>query len=288
MGIFFRRAGLFTIFLFWTATTFLSAAEKTSGTLTVHDSLTAPNQPVTIEATLIQKGPLTETGLGGEPLELLVAGKVVASAMTGGDGRAFLSYTPKAKGSVPFTVRVGTTPRVAVVEASANLAVWEHRSPVMAVEMVSLMEDVVGQGPAMTFPGKVAESRRPMTDAASELGKLTQFYYNVIYVMTENKLEGTNDQVGAQARQWLKDQKFPVGHIIVLPSSSEALGAKLDELHAAGWKTLKIGVGRTKAFAEAFLQRRLDAVMVPEPAKGEAPRKAKVAKEWKEVRKKMM
>jgi hypothetical protein len=46
-------------------------------------------------------------------------------------------------------------------------------------------------------------------------------------------------------------------------------------------------VGRTKAFAEAFLQRRLDAVMVPEPAKGEVPRKAKVAKEWKDVRKKM-
>jgi hypothetical protein len=98
---------------------------------------------------------------------------------------------------------------------------------------------------------------------------------------------GSNDQMNAQARQWLKDQKFPVGHILVLSSDPEAFGAKLDEMHAAGWKTLKIGVGRTKAFAEAFLQRRLDAVMVPEPAKGDAPRKAKVAKEWKEVRKKM-
>ena len=73
----------------------------------------------------------------------------------------------------------------------------------------------------------------------------------------------------------------------MLPSDPAALGAKLDEMHAAWWTTLKIGVGRTKAFAEAFLQRRLDAVMVPEPAKGEAPRKAKVAKEWKEVRKKL-
>ena len=288
MSVLFRRAGLFTILFFWTATTVLSAAEKTSGTLTVHDSLTAPNQPATIDATLIQKGLLMETSLGGEPIELLIAGKVVATAMTGGDGRAFLSYTPKAKGSVPFTVRVGTTPRVAVTEAAANLAVWEHRTPIIAVEMVSLMEDVVGQGPAMTLPGTAVEARRPMPDAASELGKLTQFYYNVLYVATQDKAVGNNDQVGAQARQWLKDQKFPVGHIVVLPTSAEALGAKLDELHAAGWKSLKIGVGRTKAFAEAFLQRRLDAVMVPEPAKGEAPRKAKVAKEWKEVRKKMM
>ena len=98
---------------------------------------------------------------------------------------------------------------------------------------------------------------------------------------------GTYDQVNEQARQWLKEQKFPVGYILVLPDGPEGFGAKLDELHAAGWKTLKVGVGRTKVFAEAFLQRRLGAVMVPEPAKGEAPRKAKVAKEWKDVRKRL-
>jgi hypothetical protein len=287
MSVLFRRAGVFTALILLTATTILSAAEKIPGTLTVHDSLTAPNQPATIEATLTGKSLLTETGLGGEPIELLVAGNVVATAMTGGDGRAFLSYTPKAKGAFPFTVRVGTTPRVAVAEAGANLAVWERRSPIMAVEMASLIEDPVGQGPTVTWPGKEAEGRRPMPDAANELGKLTQFYYNVLYVVTVEKAVGSNDQVNAQARQWLKDQKFPAGHILVLPSDPEAFGAKLDDMHAAGWKTLKIGVGRTKAFAEAFLQRRLDAVMVPEPAKGEAPRKAKVAKEWKEVRKKM-
>jgi hypothetical protein len=270
---FFRRAGFFTALLFLTATTNLSAAEKTSGILTVHDSLTAPNQPATIEATLTGKTPLTETGIGGEPIELLVAGKVVGTSNTDRNGRAILSYISKAKGVIPFTVRVGVTSSIAMTEAGANLVVWERRSPMMAVEMAALMED--------------AEGRRPMPDAAVELGRLTQFYYNVVYVMTENKAVGTNDQVNAQARQWLKDQKFPVGHIVVLSSGQEAFGAKLDEWHAAGWTTLKIGVGRTKAFAEAFLQRRLDAVMVPEPAKGEAPRKAKVAKEWKDVRKKM-
>jgi hypothetical protein len=268
-----RRAGLFTILLFLTTTTILFAAEKVPGTLTVHDSLTSPNQPAIIEATLTGKSLLAESGQGGEPIELLVAGKVVATSMTDGNGRAVLSYTPKAKGAVPFTVRVGTASSVVVTEAGADLIVWEHRSPMMAVEMAALMED--------------AEGRRPMPDAAEELGKLTQFYYNVIYVVTQDKQAGSTDQVNAQARQWLKDQKFPVGHILVLPSGSEGFGAKLDELHAAGWKTLKIGVGRTKAFAEAFLQRRLGAVMVPEPAKGEVPRKAKVAKGWKDVRKKM-
>lgn len=281
----FRRAGFSTILLFWTATTILSAAEKTSVTLTVHDSLTSPNQPATIEAMLKGKTLITENPLAGEPVELLVAGNVVATATIGGDGRAILSYTPKAKGLVPFIVRFGTASGGAVTEAAGNLEVWEHRTPILAVEMAALVEDTAGQGSVMILPGKDAEGRRPMPDAAEELGKLTQFYYNVLYVVTQDKAVGSNDQVNAQARQWLKDQNFPVGYIVVLPPGPEALGAKLDELHTAGWKTLKIGVGRTKAFAEAFLQRRLDAVMVPEPAKGEAPRKAKVAKTWKDVRK---
>ena len=287
MSVLIYRAGLITILLLSTATTILFATEKIPGILTVHDSLTSPNQPAIIEATLTWKGLLTETRLGGEPIELLVAGNVVATAMTGGDGRAFLAYTPKAKGTVPFTVRVGTTPRVAVPEAGANLSVWERRNPIMAVEMVALMEDPAGQGLTVTLPGKEVEGRRPMPDAANELGKLSQFYYNLLYVVTQDTVMGPNDLVNAQARQWLKDQKFPVGHILVLPSDPEAVGAKIDEMHAAGWKTLKIGVGRTKEFAEAFLQRRLEAVMVPEPAKDEAPRKAKVAKEWKDVRKRM-
>ena len=287
MSVPFRKAGFLTILLFWTAATILSAAEKIPAILTVHDSLTAPNQPATIEATLTRTGLLTEAGLGGEPVELLIAGSVVATAMTGGDGRALLSYTPKAKGAVPFIVRVGATSTVAMAEAGANLAVWERRSPIMAVEMAALMGDVIGQGPTVARPVNEPEGRRPMPDAAEELGKLTQFYYNLLYVVMLEKGAGGRAQVNAQARQWLKDRKFPVGHILVLPSDPEALGGKLDELHASGWKLLKIGVGRTKAFAETFLQRHLEAVMVPEPVKGEVPRKAKVAKEWKEVRKKM-
>jgi len=285
-----RRAGLFTIiFFFWTTTATLSATEKTSVILTVHDCLTAPNQPITIEATLTGKNLSPETGLGGESIQLLIANKVVASAMTGGDGRAVLSYTPKAQGVVPITVRVGETSRFAPVEAGANLAVWEHRDPIIAVEMAALIDEVAEQGQTVSSLGEETKGPRPMPDAAEELGKLTQFYYHVLYVVRQDqdKAGGTADQVNAQAREWLKAQKFPVGHIIVLPSDPKVLGTKLDDMHAAGWKSLKIGLGRTKAFAETFLQRRLDAVMVPEPAKGEALRKAKVAKGWKDVRKKM-
>jgi hypothetical protein len=284
---FFRRAGLLFLIVFLTVPSILFAAEKIPGSLTVQDSLTAPNQPATIIATVTKTGPLAQAGPGGEPIELLVAGNVVATAVTGSDGRASLPYTPKAKGAVPFTVRTGAASGMALTEASGNLAVWERRSPIVAVEMAALVEGDVGDGTNVIKPGNESEGKRPIPDAADELGKLTQFYYNVLYVVATEKGSTNRDQVNAQARQWLKDQKFPIGHILVIPSDPEVLGAKLDEMHLAGWKQLKTGIGRTKAFAEAFLQRRLEAVMVPEPAKGEVLRKAKVAKTWKDVRKKL-
>ena len=98
MGIFFRRACLLTILFLWTVPAFLSAAEKTSVILTVHDSLTSPNQPATIQATLTRKGSRAETGIGGEPIELLVAGQVAAIAMTGGDGWLFCHIPRRPRG----------------------------------------------------------------------------------------------------------------------------------------------------------------------------------------------
>lgn len=261
------------------------SAEKTTGIVLVKDGLTVSHQAVTIEAELLGKGLLTNARLGGEPLELVVDGEVIATAMTGGDGRALLSYTPTKQGIVPVTVRVGNSPRVAPAQGDAHVAVWERRSPIVAVELSALTEDTSLQLPLPGGP-KTESGPKPQADAAEELAKLTQFYYRVIYVVS-TRTGSDGFEASEETRSWLKTHDFPVGLVLTLPPGEQALGARLDELHAAGWKTIKTGIGRTKTFAEAFLSRRLDVVMVPEPKKGDAPRKAKVAKDWKEVRKKL-
>jgi hypothetical protein len=259
------------------------AAEQLAATVLVKDALTAPNQPVTMEATLLSKG-LLSRGLGGEPMELMMHGKVMATAMTGGDGKALFTYLPKTLGIVPVRVRVGNSPRVAPAEGAGNLLVWERRNPIMAVELAALIE-TPSQAP---FPGLgFTSGPTPMPDASEELAKLTQFYYRLIYVVTTAPGGVGGFQAGNEARDWLQTHKFPTGYVLVLPSGEKALGEKIDELHAAGWTTIKFGIGRTKAFAEAFVQRRFEALVVPEPRAGEAPRKAKVAKNWKEVRRKL-
>lgn len=280
-----RACLLSPIIVFWTGG-LIQAGDKMAAALLVKDALTSPHQSATLEAQLTTKGLLGRTGLGGEPLELVIDGKAVATAMTGGDGRAFLSYTPNAMGVVPVIVRVGNSPRVEPAEGMASLAVWERRNPIVAVEMAALIDESSPQSLLPGVPRQIDADPKPMPDAADELGKLTQFYYRLIYVVSVP--DGSDAfQMAAKTREWLTTHKFPSGYVLVLPGGAQAWGDKLDELHAAGWKTLKTGIGRSKAFAEVLLHRRLEALIVPEPVKGEVPRKAKVAKEWKDVRKKL-
>lgn len=285
-----RRACIFLVLTLAASPGLLFAAEKTTAFLFIKDALTSINQPATIEAKLISKGLLTGSPLGGEPLELVMDGTVVARAMTGGDGRAFFTYVPKAQGLVPIQVRVGNSPRVASTEGQATVAVWEKRQPILMIELTSLLEEPIPSRVPPRVPPTIGTAieleQKPMPEAADVLGKLTQFYYRVIYIVT---IPAGRDgaRMGAEARDWLKAHTFPSGYVMALPPDSKALGAKIDEFHNAGWRTVKTVICRSNACAEAFLQRRLDAVIVPEPAKGHVPRKAKVAKDWKEVRKKL-
>ena len=285
MTIQIRRACFVLFLLIVASPSLLFAAEKSSATILVKDALTAPGQPATVEAKLFSRRLMLIAALGGELLELVVDGNVAARSLTGGDGRAFLPYTTKAQGLTPVQVRIGNSPRVEHAEGQANLAVWEKRQPILVIELSSLFDEPASSRVPSIGIGMEPE-RKPMPEAADELAKLTQFYYKVIYVVPSSMgIDGFQRSV--EARDWLKRHKFPAGYVLALPADPNALGEKIDELHAVGWKTVKVGIGRSKAFAEAFLQRRLEAIMVPEPSKGEIPRKAKVAKDWKEVRKKL-
>lgn len=287
MSDFSRRAWLFcSILVAVSAQTHVcEAADKSAAILQVKDALTVPGQPATVEAKLEAKGVLADVALGGEPLELIVDGKAVATAMTGGDGRAFLTYTTKTQGVIPIQVRVGGSARVLPAGGQANLLVWERRSPILAIDMASLMDEPRAPSPLPAIGLRSEPERKPMPDAAEEIWKLTQFYYKVIYVIPSLGSDGF--LASTQARAWLMAHRFPPGYVMASPSGKDALGGKIDDLRASGWKTIKGGIGRTNAFADVFLQRRLEAVIVPEPNRGEASRKAKVAKDWKEVRKKL-
>jgi hypothetical protein len=257
--------------LFSDRSTSLSAEGKGVAHLFVHDALVSPKETAVIEARLMVEVRGKTMPAEGELLELLEGGRVLATATTDGSGTAKFHYTPTRRGSLSLSVRAAEGSRLTAM-ATTTVAAWERRMPILVVEMEALFD---------------ASSREPIMDAADELGKLTKFYYSVIYVAVQADNQTEAFATSDRTRQWLATHKFPIGYVLTLPSTDAALGTTLDELRSSGWTTIKVGVGRSRQFAETFLQRRLEVVIVPEPLNGTSPKKAKVAKQWKDVRKKL-
>lgn len=268
------------------------AAEKMTAQLSAKDVLVLPGQPARIEAVLTTRSLLgTPLGLGGEQLELVVGGKAVAKAMTGGDGRGYLEYTPQLRGNHEVTVRLAPNRRVSSTPATAVLGAWERRRPILLVEVAALRQPDKASPlpvPSMPIPLSGQENPEPAPDAAAELSRLTQFFYNVMYVSWSPQEKGgsiTGD--GEDVREWLARHKFPRGLSVRVDPGKRGLGEKIDELGAKGWKNVKAGIGRSVAFADVLVEHRMDVVIVPEPERGELPKKAKAVKTWKEVRTKL-
>lgn len=263
------------------------AAGLIAGTLTVRDALTSPGHPARIETRLIHRGLLGGTGLGGELIELRIDGKKVGTAMTGGDGRAFFEYTPKMRGNHLATVRLTGSKRVESAEAVATVASWERRRPILLVEIEALAEEPA-RAPVLprSLPLELAHADKPAPapDAAVELKRLTDFFYNVVYVSRtdRDRLDEEGDD-----RVWLKQHRFPIGLLVTLKPGKSALTDMIGRMRAEGWDNLKAGVGRTNEFAEVLVEQRMTAVVVPEPDRGELPQRARAARDWKDVRRKL-
>lgn len=261
------------------------AAEKVPGTLIVRDVLTLPNHSVRIEAQVVVKtaGP----SLSGVVLHLQIDGKEVATGKTSESGQVSFEYLAKMRGTNVISVSVDPDAPIAAENVDATLCVWERRRPIVVVEVDALIQPasssvVPGTSPLMGTMDDTAPI--PVPEAAEELARLTQYYYNVVYVWSHGQGSMGNASSG-QVRRWLGAHRFPAG--FVATQMSGGLNATLDELKRDGWTTMKSGIGRTRAFAEVLLQHRMEVVVVPELPKGELPRKAKSAKDWKEVRKRL-
>ena len=260
------------------------AADKIAGLLSIQDVVTLPNHPVRIEARLTAAGQADTRPLGGVLLHLRIDGKDSATATTNEAGQVSFDHLPKMRGTNILSLSVDPSASVSAETREATLCVWERRRPIVLVELESLMQALPSVTPSATTGGDAKPLAEPVPEAADELSRLTQYYYNVVYVPGE-ALASSGANTGHTLRQWLEVHKFPPGFVAVLGAGG--LSAIVERFKQEGWTTMKSGIGRTRSFADTLLSHRMEVVVVPELPKGEHPRKAKGAHDWKEVRKKL-
>ncbi len=261
------------------------AQNKAKGHLIVDDILARPGTSVTLKAALIEKGLLGNKGLGGETITFTVQGQRAGTALTGGDGRAFLEFKTHMRGNHKIVATVESSQRVESVTGTGNLASWERRRPILLVDFSTLLQredSIVGQLPILPVLTNLEALGKPQENASRELSKLTEFYYNVIYLYERQSTPLH------ETREWLKQHEFPVGITKMVPQEAKALLSFMEKLREGGWDNLEAGIGQTWEFAHALVKQRIKTVIFPDPReKKKYPQRAKIVSSWKEVRKQL-
>ena len=259
----------------------IAAQDKIQGHLIVEDVLARPGPPY-VEAALLKKG-FGNRGLGGETITFTVQGQHAGTALTGGDGRVFFEFKTHMRGNHKIVATVDSSPRVESVEGTGNLASWERRRPILLVDFaVLLQKDSSISLPSLPGIGSLGALGKPQENAAHALSKLTEFYYNVIYV---HEHQGTALH---ETREWLRQHEFPVGITRMVPQDPKSLLAFMEKLKEGGWDNLEAAIGRTWEFAQTLVKNRVKTVIFPDPReKKKYPRRAKIVTSWKEVRKQL-
>lgn len=258
------------------------AADKVVGTLWVQDVLTMPKKPVMLKAQLMQAGLLGRTGLGGEVIDFIVGGNKVGTALTGGDGWAMLEYTTRMRGNLPVRGKLLGSKRVQDTEATATLFSWEHRRPILLIELDALIKKRTT--PTGTVPDISAligheTIPAPLPGAPKELERLTTYYFNAVYVWRAPK--GDLQDLSL----WISQHSMPLGYPLIIDSNKKSLEKLIEQFKEDGWKNITGGIGRTKEFAQAFAERRMKVVILSESGKDRTyPRKTKWAQDWLEIR----
>lgn len=248
-----------------------------SAELYVTDALTFPGHPVQLQARLSENDGSVGQTLSGEELEFFVQGRLVGRSTTDDQGWARIEYIPKMRGNLELLVKRITPSKVDAIQGKGRLLSWERRRPILLVDIAVLFQ--TSPPPPEGFPVSGLRLGEPQESAAAELGKLAEFYYNLVYLDLTGKGELETVHV------WLRKHHFPPGRIQILSNKPESLPDILRQLKEEGWENVSGGIGQSVSFAEVLLKNRLQTVIVAGTSSAEKfPRRAVLLPDWSRVR----
>ncbi|TFG60795.1 MAG: hypothetical protein E4H32_08120 [Nitrospirales bacterium] len=249
--------------------------------LSVTDGLTSHGKHIQLQARLTNPEAEGEIGLPDQVLEFIVHGRTVGQANTDAQGWARLDFAPSMRGNLSIIVKVVTPSKTEAIKGKGVLLSWERRRPILLIDLAVVVAGELATDPPppelYQDPGLMLGDPHPA--AAAELGKLAEFYYNLVYL----DLTGRGHLEDIQ--EWLRDHQFPPGMIRILPKTPRALTELIHDLKNEGWEKVSGGIGRTADFAEVLVQNRLQTVILPLPqAQDRFPRRAIGLNDWSRVR----
>ena len=258
-----------------------SSKRRKAGRLILYDALTAPRQPVMLEADLLEESFLRTSGLGGEVILFQHEGRPIGQAMTGGDGRAVRSLTPMGLGVTTISVRLADPRRVTATDNTARLFVWEHRRPLALISLQALSSRA-GSFPKLPLSESKTALPDPDTGAVTMLSKVAP-RVGLLYLGFMSPADLPD------IRQWAERHHLPAAPVFLVRGGAAALGRQLDRLQQRGWTKITGGIAGTPDEAKILLAKGKLAIAPPPAGSREKwPEKTVKPKDWEEAGKRLV
>src|SRR5438309_1776013 len=203
-----------------------SSDHQKSAQLLLYDTLSAPRQSVSITADLLEEHFLRNSGVRGELVLFQHEGAPMGQAMTGGDGRAVRSFTPRAIGVTALSARLGASRRVTAGEATARLFVWERSRPLSLISLQALIPHDRGFSSFIPFSESNAGFPDPEPDAVKMLSTVAR-HNGLIYLIAAAPMKLSD------LRPWAVRHHLPAGPIVLL-QGAHGFAHELDRLERDG------------------------------------------------------
>lgn len=177
----------FKTFLYFISAAIISTAFLHGNTLAavvVYDNATSLRTTIKLKA--VTKGLLFPEG--GKLIEFYINEEHIGTALSGGDGYAFLEYTPQSSGIKHIKVKKG------VEEDEGTLLVTKKDDRVLLIEIENTL-----------LVSNLQDLFQPVKDSKDVLQKLSK-NFKIIYLTT---VMGTKS-----SRKWLKEHDFPLSAVL--------------------------------------------------------------------------
>ena len=199
-------------------------------------------------------------GIEGIEAEFSDGKKVIGTAKSDKDGYATIQWKAPAKGEIPLTVKIKSIPSdmekdVMTISPRNLLVVVRSRETELAV--LDLDHTVV----ASDFWKVLFGNAVPMVDSV-RVTKMLAEKYTIVY------LTQRPDLLSAKSKQWLIDNGFPTG-VMLVGTLNDVIGgsgpykkARLASLKQ-NYPNIKLGIGDKSSDASAYIDNGVTAYLIP-------------------------
>jgi len=252
-------------------------ADAKEAILTGFDALTTPGQSADLRAKL-EGARWPHFDVKGEPIEYLLNGQPIGTAITDSDGLAVFTWQPPAAGHYHITVRPAAASKCQATPDVLLVAAWKPDARIL----ISDLDHTLADATALQFLRRDSKDIPTLPGASDALNDLAQIY-RVIY------LTARDEAFTRKTRAWLQMNGFPEGPVfswdfLDAPLSHEKYKAQMIAAFKKSFSHIEAGVGDLVGDAKAYLQNGLKAIIIsPGKPPEDLPKAAIDVKSWRQV-----